>query len=128
MALSVYAAVWLLGDARARIMRPIVVGEDAVRLECGIQMEAVIPLDRIEAIAFSDAEVQGIASAEKLNYGTFYHADVWLVAKHPVEVRTLLETKRVRAIGVGVDDPKAFAVLVAERIGTAERSACWLLR
>lgn len=119
-ALSVYAAVWLLGDARARVMRPIVVGEDAVRLECGIQMEAVIPLGRIEAVAFSDAEVQGIDSAERLNYGTFYHADVWLVTKQPVEVRTLLGTKQVRAIGVSVDDPKAFASLVAERIKAAE--------
>lgn len=115
--LSVYAAVWLVSDARARVMRPIVVGGDFVRLECGIQMEGVIPLDEIEAVALSDTEVRGIDDAEKLNFGTFYHADVWIVAKRPVEVRTLLGTKRARAIGISIDDPNAFANLLAERIG-----------
>lgn len=119
-ALSIYAAVWLFGDARARMMRPIAVGESTVRLECGIQMEAVIPLDEIETVVFSDAEVRDTPDAEKLNYGTFYHADIWLVPKQPVEVRTLLGTKRVRAIGISIDDPKVFAALVAERIGVAE--------
>ena len=47
-ALSVYAAIWLVGDARARILRPIAVGEGSVRLECGIQMETVIPVSHIE--------------------------------------------------------------------------------
>lgn len=119
-ALSVYAAVWLLGDARARVMRPIIVGEDAVHLECGIQMEALIPLGQIGTFAFSEAEIRGIPDAERLNYGTFYHADVWIVTKRPIEVRTLLGTKRVSAIGISVDDSNAFASLVAERIGTAE--------
>ena len=116
--LSVYAAVWLLGDARA--MRPIVVDESTMWRECGIQMETIIPLDEIETVVFSDAEVRGIDDAERLSYGTFYHAGAWIAAKQPVEVRTPLDTKRVRAFGISVDDPKAFAALAEERIGVAE--------
>ena len=113
-ALSAYAAVWLMGDARARILRPIVVGKGSVRLECGIQMEVVIPVSNIEMVALSDNELGPIEESDRLNYGTFYHPDAWLVTKSPVEVRTLLGAKRVRAIGVSVDDPKALAAAIKE--------------
>ncbi len=113
-ALSVYAAIWLVGDARARMMRPIAVGEGHIRLECGIQMEAAFPTSDIEAVALSDREIEHIGESERLNYGTFYRPDAWLVMKSPVEVRTLLGAKRVRAIGVSVDDPKAFVFAINE--------------
>ena len=113
-ALSVYAAIWLVGDARARMLRPIAVGEGSVRLECGIQMEAIIPVSNIETVAFSDSEIGPIEESDRLNYGTFYRPDAWLVTKSPVEVRTLLGTKRVRAIGVSVDDSKAFVATIEE--------------
>lgn len=113
-ALSVYAAVWLVGDARARAMRPIAVGEGHVRIECGIQMEAAIPLSEIESVAFSEGDIAHIGEPDRLNYGTFYRPDVWIVAKGPVEVWTLLGTKRVRAIGVSVDDPRALASALRE--------------
>lgn len=61
-----------------------------------------------------DNEVGHIEESDRLNYGTFYHPDAWLVMKSPVEVRTLLGAKRVRAIGVSVDDPKAFAAAIKE--------------
>lgn len=113
-ALSVYAAIWLVGDARARILRPIVVGEGSVRLECGIQMETAIPASNIEMVALSDNEIGHIEESDRLNYGTFYRPDAWLVMQSSVEVRTLLGTKHVRAIGVSVDDPKAFAAAIKE--------------
>lgn len=113
-ALSVYAAIWLVGDARARILRPIVVGEGSVRLECGIQMEVIIPVSHIEAVSLSDNEIGHIEESDRLNYGTFYRPDAWLVMQSSVEVRTLLGTKHVRAIGVSVDDPKAFAAAIEE--------------
>lgn len=115
-ALSLYAAIWLIGDARARIMRPIAVGPAAVRLECGIQMEATISLSDIERIAFSDGNLEGIPESDRLNYGTFYHPDAWVVLKQPAEVRTLIRAKRVRAVGISVDDPKAFATHIAEAL------------
>lgn len=113
-ALSLYAAIWLAGDARARAMRPIAVGPDVVRLECGIQMEAIVPLSDIERVAFSDSDLEGIAESGRLNYGTFYRPDVWVILKRPVETRTLLGQKKALAIGVSVDDPKAFAARITE--------------
>ena len=118
--LSAYAAVWLAGDARARVLRPVVVSAEAVRLRCGIQMEACMALADVERIA--PTEPEGLDKADKLNYGTFYQANVWVVAKRPVEVRTLLGTKRVRAIGLSLDDPHAFAAAVrGEHAGQANR-------
>lgn len=115
-ALSLYAAIWLVGDARARVMRPIAVGPDVVRLECGIQMEAIISLSDIERIAFSDSDLKDIAETSRLNYGTFYRPDVWVVLKRPTEVRTLFGQKRALTIGVSVDDPKAFAAYITEAL------------
>ena len=113
-ALSVYAAIWLVGDARARILRPIAVGEGSARLECGIQMETVIPVSHIEMVALSDNEIGHVEESDRLNYGAFYRPNVWLAMRSPVEVRTLLGTKHVRAVGVSVDDPKAFAAAIKE--------------
>lgn len=108
-ALSIYAAIWLIWDARARVMRPITVGDDRVRLECGIQMQAAVTLSEIEKVCHSEEELFDIPKSEKLNYGTFYQANVWIVFKSPVQVRTMLGVKRVRAIGLSVDDPTEFA-------------------
>ncbi len=111
-ALSIYAAIWLVGDARARVMRPVAIGDERVRLECGIQMEAVIPLSGIEKICFSENDLGNLAKEDKLNYGTFYQSNVWLVIKQPIEVRTMLGKKRARAIGLSLDDPRAFVETV----------------
>lgn len=112
--LSVYAAMWLAGDARARILRPITVGSTAVRLECGIQMHATIRLADVDRIVFSESDISEFAKNDKLNYGTFYQANIWVVAKRPIEVHTMLGTKSVRAIGLSVDDPHAFAKAIEQ--------------
>lgn len=111
--LSAYAAIWLAGDARARVMRPVVVSAKAVRLRCGIQMEAHVALADVVRVTLTEPEDLG--KADKLNYGTFYQANVWVVARRPVEVRTLLGTKRVLAIGLSLDDPHTFASLLARQ-------------
>ena len=104
--LSVYAAVWLVGDARARALRPVVLGKDELRIECGIQMKGTISLSNIASV--SCHEPADIDKVDKLNYGTFYQANVWIVMHDPVEVRTLLGMKRPLAIGLSLDDPKGF--------------------
>lgn len=114
-ALSIYAVVWLLGDARARIMRPVTIGANYVRLECGIQMHATIPFADIEKICFSEDDVRGVEKSDKLNYGTFYQANVWIVSKRPAAVRTMLGEKQVRAVGFSVDDPSGFISEVESR-------------
>lgn len=100
--------IWLIGDARARVMRPVAIGDDLVRLECGIQMEAVVLLSEIEKVSLSEAEIGDLGKADKLNYGTFYQANTWIVVKRPIEVRTMLGKRRVRVIGLSLDDPRAF--------------------
>uniref|UniRef100_A0A7C9JD38 Uncharacterized protein n=1 Tax=Muribaculaceae bacterium Z82 TaxID=2304548 RepID=A0A7C9JD38_9BACT len=115
-ALSVYAAVWLIGDARARVMRPVAIGNGCVRLECGIQMEAVIALSDIEKVCLSENDTGVLEKADKLNYGTFYQANVWVVANRPMEVRTMLGKKCVRAIGLSLHDPQMFVRAIRESV------------
>lgn len=106
-ALSVYAVIWLVGDARARVMRPVAIGNDCVRLECGIQMEAVIPLSEIEKVCVTERDACDLPKEDALNFGTFYKANLWIITKRPVLARTITGTKQVRAIGISIDDPKA---------------------
>lgn len=104
--LSLYAAVWLVGDARARVLRPVVLGKGELQIECGIQMMGTISLGSIASV--NCHEPTDIDKASKLNYGTFYQANVWVVMHDPVEVRTLLGMKRPLAIGLSLDDPEGF--------------------
>ncbi|TJW11478.1 hypothetical protein [Parvibacter caecicola] len=106
-ALSVYAAIWLIGDARARVMRPVAIGNGYVRLGCGIQMEAVIPLSEIEKVCVTERDACDLPKEDALNFGTFYKANLWIITKCPVLARTITGTKQVRAIGISIDDPKA---------------------
>lgn len=106
--LSIYAAIWLIGDARARVMRPIVISNKSLRLECGIQMHVTTPLSNIKTICKSEEELFDIPKGEKLNYGTFYQANTWVVFKNPVAASTILGEKNVRTIGLSLDDPNAF--------------------
>ncbi|WP_251213047.1 hypothetical protein [Adlercreutzia murintestinalis] len=112
-ALSVYAVVWLAGDARARVMRPVAIGGDCMRLECGIQMEARIPLAAVREVTFTEPTGDGLAKGDKLNFGTFYQANIWIAVKQPIAVRTMLGEKRARVIGLSLDDPQGFAKALA---------------
>ena len=116
-ALSIYAVIWLIGDARARVMRPVAIGDGCVRLECGIQMEAVVPLSDIEKVCHSENDTGVLEKEDKLNYGTFYQANIWIVAKRPIEVRTMLGKKCVRAIGLSLDDASRFVKVMNDLIG-----------
>lgn len=89
-------------------MRPVAIGNGCVRLECGIQMETVIPLPYIGKVCLSESDTGVLDKADKLNYGTFYQANAWIVTNRPIEVRTMLGKKRVRAIGLSLDGPRAF--------------------
>ena len=108
-ALSAYAVIWLIGDARARVMRPVAIGDGCVRLECDIQMEAVVLLSDIEKVCLFESDTGVLEKEDKINYGTFYQANIWIVAKRPIEVRTMLGKKCVRAFGLSLGDPHAFA-------------------
>ena len=72
-------------------------------------MEAVVPLSDIEKVCHSENDTGVLEKEDKLNYGTFYQANIWIVAKRPIEVRTMLGKKCVRAFGLSLDDPHAFA-------------------
>lgn len=104
--LSIYAAVWLLGDARARILRPVILSRDELCIECGVQMEAIVPVRSVAGV--SSSEPENLEKSDKLNYGAFYQANVWITFERPIEVQTLMGTKCIRAVGLSLDDPQRF--------------------
>ncbi len=79
-------------------------------------MEAVIALSDIEKVCLSENDTGVLEKADKLNYGTFYQANAWVVAKQPFEVRTMLGKKRVRAVGLSLDDPQMFVQAMQESV------------
>lgn len=113
--LSIYMLAWLAGDARARVMRPIAIGEEAVRIECGIQCSATIPLSSIVSVSKNMSE-GAMKGTKAVNMGTFYNANVWIVADAPFVVHGPLGEKRIRAIGFSVDDPASFIAEANKRL------------
>ena len=77
-------------------------------MDCGIQMYATIPFAEIEKVCLSENDIRDIEKSDRLNYGTFYQANVWIVSKRPITVRTMLGEKQVRVIGLSLDDPPRF--------------------
>jgi hypothetical protein len=48
--LSLYAALWLMGDYQALRLRPIVIESDRVRLRLGLRWEADLPFSKIRSV------------------------------------------------------------------------------
>lgn len=114
--LSLYMLAWLAGDARARIMRPVIVGKDAVRVECGIQCSATIPLSTIVSVS-READEETRKGTSTINMGTLYNADAWITADAPFTVRTPFGEKSCRTIGFSIDNPTAFIAEVKKAQG-----------
>ena len=112
-ALSLYAILWLIGDCRASILRPITVSEDTITINSGIRFSTRIPLSSIDNVGSKDPNL----SKEKvINLGIMGSPNIWLVFSHDIETDTLLGgTKQTRAIGLSVDDASRLKATLANR-------------
>lgn len=111
-ALSGYAILWLLGDCRASILRPVVVCNNTVIVRSGIRFKTTIPVSAIREINSKDP---GFSKEETTNLGIMGMTNTWIVLSYPVETETIFgSTEHVQAIGLMLDDVAGFRKALEE--------------
>jgi hypothetical protein len=132
--LSVYAGIWLLGDFRAIVSRPILVGPERLSLRVGLRWEAEIPIERLAGIERIDGidgieridGIEPVASAKTtarkdlLTAALLGKPNLRLVLREPTEVAGLYGLVRtVFEIRLRLDEPERFVFALSPSIGTA---------
>jgi hypothetical protein len=107
-ALSAWGLVYLLGEYRATLRRPISLDVDNLHLRYGLSAELMLPLERI-ASAQPHGERVARRTAGSLRYCDAGVPNVCLIVEPPIEVAGLLgQSRPIRRIYLGVDAPARF--------------------
>lgn len=113
--LTAYAALWLIGDFRALGRRTILVTGDALIVRLGLRWSVRVPLDAIRAVRA--AESPGPAAPDHLR------AVILGAERQVVELDSELVAvgfygirRRVRSIGLSVDEPERFLRCLEQRL------------
>ncbi|RDB63118.1 hypothetical protein C1878_04415 [Gordonibacter sp. 28C] len=105
-ALTAYTLVWIVGDARAVALNPLLVGDGALQVKWGSHFRLGVPLDLVESV---EAGEPALPKRERVNMAAMGAAPCWIVLSEPVQARGLLGMPRpVRAVCVSPDDAAAF--------------------
>ena len=113
-ALGLYGLLWLLGDLNAARLRPLIVEAGALHLRAALRWRATVPLDRIEAVG----DAPPPAGESRVSFALMGAPDFWLRTAEAIEVRGFFGlTRRVRWLGVAVEDPRALRALLAPAVG-----------
>lgn len=103
--LSLYSALWLVGDYHAIRVHPIIITPERLYLRTGLRWRADIPMENVEGVE--------IGSAKNPKAPDYLRASIlWpratLILKTPVEIHGLFgRKKKASRIGLSVDDPEA---------------------
>lgn len=111
-ALSLYATLWLIADCRASAIRPIVIGENTLKIRSGLRFSVDVPLEKIAAQAKKPPHDE---KKRLVNLGVMGSPCNWIVFTEPIEAETVFGKRRpVDAVGVSVDDEARFRRLLNE--------------
>ncbi|MFN0131849.1 MAG: hypothetical protein ACKVW3_04840 [Phycisphaerales bacterium] len=107
---SIYAFLWLVGDARAIAQRTTTFTRDTLRLRLGLRWSADVPLDQIETCStWRGAPPKGSRAIALL--GT---PNVHLALKSPIDVKGVYGLRRrATQLFVRVDEPDEFVAVIA---------------
>lgn len=117
---SLYALVWLAGDAHAIRLYPVAIRGDALRVTVGIRWRARIPLADILSVTATRSVSPGAARPARdptLNLALI-EPTVVLALRAPIEVRGLLgRRRRGDRIALTIDDVPGFTRALANAGG-----------
>jgi len=116
--LSIYTALQVFGFARSLARRPIAFHAGSLNLRYGILNEGEIPYDDIERVELSGKPLEEAPFAGLLSpLGELESHNVILHLKREVELAGLYGVrKRLRVIGLHLDEPRAFQHKLAQAI------------
>lgn len=105
-ATSVYALLWLIGDFRARTLRPPYVTDDALVIRNGMRADAVVPRERVstvERVTWRTLPAKGPDYVDLTRPG---EPNVVMHFREPVDIALLFgRRRRVSRIGLRADRP-----------------------
>jgi hypothetical protein len=105
---SVYALIWLVGDAQAIRLYPVAITGDTLRVTIGVRWRAAIRLADIASVTETTSVPAGALSL------ALVAPTVLVTLRAPVEVVGLLgRRRRADRIALTIDDPRAFIAAVA---------------
>jgi len=102
---TAYAALWLVADCRAVILRPILVDDHALVLRAGLRWSLRVPRAQVAAVVRHRPPL----GRECLNLTLLGTPTHWIVLTQPVAARGPYGVRRhVRAVGIQPDDASGF--------------------
>lgn len=100
--LSLYTAVWILGDMRGVMLNPILVGRDHVVVRWGIFRSISVPAAMVCSVTRNEPD---LPKKLKLNLGVMGMPSCWVVLEEPLETTTMFGRRRLyQAFGLSPDD------------------------
>jgi hypothetical protein len=107
LAADLFAALWLLGFARAVQLRPILVTPNEMRLRMGLQWSLDIPMSNIESVEYGRVKAPPKKTPGYLRMAP--QPNVVLTLREPMTARGVYGMKRqVDRVGLAIDDLKTF--------------------
>jgi len=107
--LSIYGALWMLGDLQALRLRPTIITAQALMLRTGFRWEVDISWSNVIGVRRLDWQERGDGEG-RLNTAVLGEPTLELVLREPVRVRGVYGLAKTTArIGVAVDEPERFA-------------------
>lgn len=108
-ALTLYSGLWLLGDAQAARLRPIVVEKEALSIRIGLRWTIWVPFDVIAAVHPIGSATPSKKSNGYLEAVLLGKPQYLISLNEPVVARGLYgRTKHITTIGLAIDDAVSF--------------------
>lgn len=103
-ALTIYGGLWLLGDYRATVLRPMLLQGDSLEIRAGLRYNFSIPIEAIDSVVRTRPETGPDVSVTLLSGPTH-----WIVFNRVITAEGMFGfTKEIRAVGLTPDDPEGF--------------------
>lgn len=120
-ALSIYGAMWLIGDYRAMCLRPIRLDEEALHIHLGLRWSARIPLCDIARVESPGLDFVPQKSSGYLRSTVLGEPELLISLKHENIADGLFGLKkRFRQVGVAPDEIGLFEATLDEYIKTSQ--------